>query len=110
MSWTESNRDWHRTGKLSKERVQSLEELGFYFEVERRPWDEMYELLLEFRRKHGDSNVPLNWAQDPLLAAWVWDQRGSYRKGRLAAEQKQQLDKVREGNPSPSSSSSCCCC
>ena len=42
-------------------------------------WEAQLSKLKKYKRKHGDCNVPLRWAEDPKLAGWVNKQR-EYKK------------------------------
>ncbi|CAB9517672.1 helicase [Seminavis robusta] len=42
-------------------------------------WEEMYQELLEYKRKTGTCIVPRGFAENPRLASWVAEQRKQYK-------------------------------
>ncbi len=60
-----------------------------------RPWDEMVQVLLAFKKKHRHLRVPQEapapWAE---LGLWVDHVRGLKRNGHLSTERQAQLDKI----------------
>lgn len=63
-------------------------------------WRAMYQRLAEFHRRHGHSNVPRAYQEDPVLASWVARQRRlrahpELNSQPLSAEQIVFLDKLR---------------
>ena len=93
-TWVNWQRHTCREGKLSDERVQRLNELGFEWNPRGTPtaWNERYEQLKEFRSKHGDCNV--NIETGGQLGIWVNNQRKSYREGQLPQERIERLESI----------------
>lgn len=58
--WVQKQRKLLRSGKLSQERLQLLQSIGFEERIvpTNKTWEESFELLLEFRQEHGHTNVP----------------------------------------------------
>jgi hypothetical protein len=56
----------------------------------RRTWDENFQLLVAYKDKHGNSNVPMSYPQDPTLSLWVRSQR--QRIDKLSQRQRAKLD------------------
>ena len=50
-----------------------------------RSWDESFQLLLDYKQKHGNCNVPYKYEQDPSLYSWVARQR--FKMDMLSKEQ-----------------------
>ncbi|MCE3232592.1 MAG: type restriction protein res subunit [Rickettsiaceae bacterium] len=58
-------------------------------------WDDMYNMLLEFKEEYGHYNVPIYYKRDgKQLGEWVSKQRTRYRKGCLVEKRKALLDKL----------------
>ena len=76
-----------RKGKLSDERVQKLDDLGFVWDARSTPWDERVNELTKYKSNHGDCNVPESQGS---LGIWVANQR--QRKGKLSEERVRKLD------------------
>ena len=83
-----------RKGKLSHDRVQRLETIGFIWCRQDHAWDEMYRRLVRYKSVHGDCNVPLEWGEDLQLGSWVVKQRYRRKKGLLSEERVRKLDDV----------------
>mmetsp|Transcript_43196 Transcript_43196/g.75790 ORF Transcript_43196/g.75790 Transcript_43196/m.75790 type:complete len:573 (-) Transcript_43196:20-1738(-) len=70
-------------GLLSDERVDRLDRLGFVWDVHQWQWDQSYYELLQYKKDHNDTNVPMNYGP---LGSWVFNQRAhynnSYQKGK----------------------------
>ncbi|KAL3758562.1 hypothetical protein ACHAWU_008316 [Discostella pseudostelligera] len=66
---------------LTKERIQSLNDLGFKWaiRVSRTPWESRLDELKRFKDEHGHCNVPSTYPKNQPLAYWVFKQRGQYR-------------------------------
>jgi hypothetical protein len=64
--------DTKKSGKLSDDQIESLNELGFAWTVaDERSWDSYFEDLLEYKLKHGHCKVPATYNANKPLAAWV---------------------------------------
>jgi hypothetical protein len=64
--------------KLSEERVKRLVNIGFVWNVKKSSWDVAYELLLQYRRRTGHSDVPRLHEEDGFkLGSWVKTQRST---------------------------------
>jgi len=73
-----------RQGKpssMTETKVQELEGIGFLWNVRdaRTPWHVRLEELKEYKKKHGDCNVPNNWLDNQPLSSWVSKQRQQYK-------------------------------
>jgi len=97
-------------GKITPERIQRLEDIGFEWDPQRAKWVEMYAKLKEFHAEHGHCKVPKGYNRDTELANWVRNQRLEYtnklrnKKSRMTQER---LDLLNElgftwSNPLPS--------
>ena len=94
-----------RKGKLSDQRRELLEEIGFQWTVGySRPnngnrkdgqWNERFEQLQAYNAVHGDCNVPRNYARNPQLGAWVSKQRHRLKNGKLSDQRKRRLEEIR---------------
>jgi hypothetical protein len=77
---------------MTAERAAKLEALGFGWElsaaalskqhrnIDNSAWEVQLAKLKDYKREHGDCNVPRGWAEDPQLATWVANQRHSKKK------------------------------
>jgi hypothetical protein len=79
---------------MTSARAAELEALGFAWELSAAAiskqlsegcrddtgWEAQRAKLMKYRRKHGDCNVPWNWAEEPGLGSWVNTQRRGKKK------------------------------
>ncbi len=110
--WQETQRKFRRREKLSAERIEMLDSIGFRWLSGRRrdrelpsisshadappskTWDEIHATLAEFFKLQGHCNVPPDWSADPELARWIYAQRIARKRGQLTAEQIRRLDEM----------------
>jgi hypothetical protein len=84
-SWVETQRGQYRMhleGKASKMttfRIKALESLGFEWHVTWATWEDRLSELADYRKIHGNCNVPRNYNKNVKLATWVGNQRAQYR-------------------------------
>src|SRR5205085_1177013 len=97
--WVVRQRALQRRGKLSADRIERLNALGFEWSGGRslksqldREWDRRFEALSEFVRVHGHTRAPMNDSRRGRLGAWVFRQRYLRRVGKLSAERIRQLE------------------
>jgi hypothetical protein len=66
---------------LSEEHVQQLDGIGFKWQLEKpgKQFHEYFADLLEYKKNHGNVDVPTNFPEDPSLGHWVNRIRQSYR-------------------------------
>jgi hypothetical protein len=68
-----------KTSRMTTARVQELESMGFEWEVGVTGWEDLLSELADYRKIHGDCNVPRNYGENAKLATWVKNQRSTYR-------------------------------
>ena len=77
--------NWNQSPRITTERIEALNEIGFEWRLRRRPeWDERYDELVAYKEQHGDTLVPTDERVDSAnkyryLAQWVQTQRREYR-------------------------------
>jgi hypothetical protein len=60
-----------------------------------RSWDESYDALVEYKKQHGDCNVPARYKEDTALGKWINIQRGNrYCSKKLTPEKKGKLTQL----------------
>lgn len=86
--------------KITPERIQILENMGFEWDPQKVQWKSMYEKLHDFVRMHGHAKVPKGYTENPELANWVRNQRLEHRnwqqqkRSRMTQERFALLDKL----------------
>lgn len=108
-NWVATQRGSFKSGRLSRERAELLESIGFEWgflqrvPADSRPegvstyenlWQDRFSELAAYKREHGDCRVPSGWAQNPKLANWVGVQRMRFKKGKLSMERIEALDGI----------------
>jgi len=92
-TWVIEVRCDRRAGKLSPDRIASLDRLGFVWDPDAADWQEHFQQLLRFRTIYGHPNVWDGYWDKPL-AAVVRNLRSQYRKGKLAPARIQALEEI----------------
>jgi hypothetical protein len=90
--WVSNQRQRKRIGKLTRDRVERLDNIEFVWVARTRDvFDEHYEKLLEYKRLYGHVDVPQHYKK---LGRWVNDQRVKKKNGSLPKEHEDQLNKI----------------
>ena len=91
--WVRNQRKYRKEDKLSRDRVDKLDHLGFNWDISRRTrlnlWEDRYEDLKEYKAEHGHCKVPTNHGP---LGGWVNNQRQARKKGKLSEDHVRNLD------------------
>lgn len=91
-SWVSTQRKI--MGKLSKEQINRLNEIGFEWDPLSSVWEENFKLLKNYKAQHGNCNVPARWSENPKLGAWVSTQRIFYKQGKMSQEHMPRLKAI----------------
>jgi DNA-binding TFAR19-related protein (PDSD5 family) len=88
--WISAQRS--KVDKLTPERIQRLDALGFVWDVLVEQWEQGMKELSTYKEEHGDCLVPQGYitTSGNKLGTWLSSQRS--RKDRLTPEQVQRLD------------------
>jgi len=80
-NWVNKQRCMYKLQKISKERIQRLNEIDFVWKVRTQvPWIDSYHRLVAYKEKYGTTVVPLINPDDPSLGRWVVKQRQRCKK------------------------------
>ena len=90
--WLFSMRKQYRSGNLNRRQSGQLKKAGVTWAPFEQKWQQMYSALVEYKRKHGNCNVPHSCPENPQLGRWVFGQRNRRKRGRLEADRIEQLD------------------
>jgi hypothetical protein len=90
--WVGVQRTKQSKGRLSQERIQRLDDLGFVWNSNTAAWEEMFAALVEYKNLHGDCNVPSRFISNPQLGQWVMIQRKAKRKNKINSNRLQRLE------------------
>ena len=92
--WVSRQRQLQKCGKLSEGRMRRLDDLGFIWDARKARWEDIFTALVEFKRKHGNCNVPALWRENQQLATWVQGQRIVKKSGKLGKERAHRLKQI----------------
>ena len=92
--WVAAQRKSYTTGQLTPERIERLTALDFFWDAQEAQWYEMYQSLIRYHQRHGNTLVPEGWADNPRLAVWVNTQRQARQHGHLGAVRVARLDEL----------------
>lgn len=57
-------------------------------------WNKMFSALQDYRKRHGNCNVPANWKENPQLGRWVASMRYRRKVEGLPPDQVKKLDSI----------------
>ena len=77
MGWY--SRNTFLKGKISTDRINLLESIGFSWDPLEEEWQTKYKELQTYKEKYGNIDIPQG---HPSLGLWVGTQRTRYKKGK----------------------------
>jgi hypothetical protein len=109
--WVITQRSWRRKGRLSQDRIQRLDGIGFswssrlddndaagsfqeHVKVADQLWELRFAELVRFRKQYGHFSVPQSDVSKRRLHDWLAWQRKHRRSGRLREDRKRRLQKL----------------
>ncbi|MDM8567017.1 Helicase associated domain protein [Candidatus Halobeggiatoa sp. HSG11] len=92
--WVSHLRNNKKNKELSEERIQRLNEIGFVWKPFEIFWEEKFAELLEYKKIHGDCNVPMGWPENPQLARWIHRQRVLKKQDKISEKRIRKLDEI----------------
>lgn len=92
--WVAKLRGRYRQNKLSSERVEKLNGIGFVWSPVDEDWMDNYNRLVDFRRARGHCCVSPRDSELERLGWWCNTQRQNYRKQKLTAHRIELLNRL----------------
>jgi superfamily II DNA or RNA helicase len=94
--WVAQQRRLKKSGKLHPERERMLNEIGFDWRADRNKeeWETRFDQLKDYKQRFGDCCVPVKWAENPRLGAWVVKQRHFRKTSKLSPEKERLLAEI----------------
>jgi superfamily II DNA or RNA helicase len=89
--WVLKQRQDYRSKRLSRNRIERLDELGFSWSPFDEEWTRMFLKFKKYVEKHGSSDVI---STHPELGGWVLHQRAKYRRGLLRDDRVVSLEEL----------------
>ena len=94
-NWVRVQRDYYRANKLSNERVNSLNSIGFVWNSLEKSWQTHFDLLKTIYENTGNANVSARFVyMDYTLGRWLALQRINYRQGLLESDRIKRLETI----------------
>lgn len=93
-NWVSVQRRMNAAGKLNAQRKSKLRSVGFIWtfqEIYENQWEHHYQLLLDFKKKHGHCVVP---GKHGALAGWVDRQRTNKTKNKISKTRENKLNEI----------------
>jgi hypothetical protein len=87
-NWCSNRRKDYKKSRLSQERIDALEALGFVWDQLEEDFQEALGYLKTYKAEHGDCRVPHSFKTEDrfTLGSWCHSRRTEYEKGQLSQE------------------------
>ncbi len=94
--WISNQRTKFRKGKLSKQQIEQLENIGFSWIVQKDNWEAMFACAKKYYETYGNLNVPKDYISDTgiNLNSWIISQRKNIKAGKLPQEIAERLYEI----------------
>ena len=92
--WVHTQRTNYNSKKLSIERVNCLDLIGFVWDALDARWMEMYSRLIEYKKQNKSTRVSCSYTEDSSFGMWVSTQRTAYSKGSLSVKRLRLLNSI----------------
>jgi hypothetical protein len=92
--WCIKQRKLRKHGKLSQDRIDRLNKLGFVWAPADVLWEGMFQKLLAVYDSGRLGEMNRRWPEDPKLGSWTIVQRQKRKLGKLGADRIKQLDAI----------------
>ena len=91
--WVSGQRQLYKKGKLSANRREKLDAIGFSWDPLAEQWERSFALLEQYKGREGHCVVPRKYEEDGAkLGEWITTQRQQYKKGKLDESYMQRLE------------------
>jgi hypothetical protein len=94
--WQSTQRSNYKKEKLSPDRIERLEQIGFTWDILEEQFKKGFQETLLYKERFGSPNAPQSYktAEGFLLGSWQSDQRKNYRKGNLSSDRLERLEQI----------------
>ncbi len=92
--WVSAQRLDYGRGDISSERIAMLEKIGFDWSAGKPTWNDRFTELCAYKKRFGNTLVPVKWRENPLLGGWVSAQRYKHNAGKLRKEFVERLNSI----------------
>ncbi len=81
LEWVSRTRHYYKNNNLANHKVKLLESMEFELYPIDLQWENHFQKLKAYQKKHGHCNVPRSF--DTTLSSWVFHQRALYDRAKL---------------------------
>jgi len=93
--WLNTQRKDKKKGAIDAIKEQKLEDLDIVWDLRDEQWENMYMLLVQYKKREGHCNVPQRYKENGQnIGQWLNTQRKYKKKGALDTVKKQKFDDV----------------
>ena len=92
--WVGKQRSDWKKNRLSADRIERLNAIGFTWDPQDAVWNKMFGMLQEYKKNSGHCNIPHNWSENIKLGRWVARIRKLWKEGKLIPERIKQLESL----------------
>ena len=93
--WLNQQRVENQRRKMDGGRKRRLEEMGVSWDLFSQKWEKNFNLLVQYKEREGDCNVPQSHKEDgENLGKWLTTRRMDKKKGKLDAEKQILLEEI----------------
>jgi superfamily II DNA or RNA helicase len=94
--WQGDIRQRYKRKKLTHDRIQRLEEIGFKWAPHDQAFERGFHETLNYKKKFGDPNAAIKYITPDGYKLWVWqdDVRQRYKRKKLTPDRIQKLEEI----------------
>jgi hypothetical protein len=95
-SWIGNQRSAYSKNKLSKKKIELLENIGMVWNTIDTQWEDKYYFAKKYYKENGNLLIPYDYTVDDKinLGSWINTQRYAYKEKRLSKERIELLEKI----------------
>ena len=94
-TWLIHQRYLRNQGKLAAAKQNRLEELGLVWHVQSKVWEDMFLLLVDYKKREGHCNVPGKHTENnENLGKWLSSQRNNKKRDKLNKDYQHRLEEL----------------
>ena len=94
--WVANRRNNKREGKLTQDKIDRIEDLGFIWDSAEESFIQGLNYLKKFKKEYGHTNVPARYKAKNgyALGGWVSSRRTDKKTGKLSQDKIDRLDQL----------------
>jgi superfamily II DNA or RNA helicase len=94
--WQNTQRMRYKKGKLSPDRIERFEKIGFTWDILEEQFEKGFQETLLYKESTGNPNAPNSYktVRGFLLGSWQGDQREMYKKEKISPDRIDRLEKI----------------